>query len=80
MIEKPTAKGKQFISPTKTSFFELATSFDFTEKDSFYEIKVEKEENYIWFEFDYGQPSPIADIPNFMLRQVEENPMKKLKN
>lgn len=61
LIEETQEVGERFISPAFDSFNNMQNSFHTLVNDVYYEIKVQKEEDYIWFEFEHGKPNPIDD-------------------
>jgi hypothetical protein len=53
----------------------MELSFHILMDDVYYEINVEKEDNYIWFVFDYGKPDPIDDkLTNINTGSKKDNP------
>jgi len=61
LIEETQEVGERFISPAFDSFNNMQNSFHALVNDVYYEIKVKKGEDYIWFEFEHGKPNPIDD-------------------
>ncbi|MDM8568356.1 hypothetical protein QUF50_02340 [Thiotrichales bacterium HSG1] len=59
LIEYKTKTGERIVNPNFDTFTSLGSSFHMLIDDVYYEIKVQKEKEYIWFEFDYGKPNPI---------------------
>lgn len=62
VIEEAKTRGERFIHPTKNTFENIENSFDFTMPDgSYYEVNVDKTDEFIWFSFDFGKPNPRDD-------------------
>src|SRR5699024_2950243 len=52
----------------------LDESFYVLIDDIYYEVIVEKEDEYIWFVFDYGKPNPLDDkLTNIKTGDKKEN-------
>ena len=59
LIEESQNSGEQFIAPTKDTFSALANSFTYNNTDgSLYEVCVEKQNEYVFFVFSFGNPEP----------------------
>jgi hypothetical protein len=53
----------------------MESSFHILMDDVYYEINVEKKDNYIWFAFDYGKPDPIDNkLTNINTGSKKDNP------
>ncbi len=61
LIEESQVSGERFILPSKNVFSNLDESFYVLIDDIYYEVIVEKKDEYIWFVFDYGKPNPLDD-------------------
>jgi len=64
LFEEKTSSGERFFIPSADSFSQMETSFYVLMDNIYYDVNVEKEDNYIWFAFDYGNPGPIDDKYN----------------
>ncbi len=51
IVEKPSS-GERFSTPSADSFNELEESFHILLDNMYYEVIVEKEDDYVWFSFD----------------------------
>jgi hypothetical protein len=76
MIET-TEEGSRFIMPSANSFNELEEFFHILIDDVYYEVIVEKEDDCIWFAFDYGKPDPIDDKLTNVKTGIKKNNLRK---
>lgn len=75
LIEEKTSSGERFSAPSIESFASMESSFHILMDDVYYEINVEKKDNYIWFAFDYGKPDPIDNkLTNINTGSKKDNP------
>jgi hypothetical protein len=75
LIEENKSSGEQFLTPTSESFNQIELSFHILMDNVYYEVTTEKENNYIWFAFDYGKPAPIDDkLTNINTGLKKDNP------
>ncbi len=61
LIYESSITGERYISPDLEAFNDITEKFGYTLDDTYYEISIEKTEQYIWFNFDYNKPEPIDD-------------------
>ena len=61
LYEDSSFEDERFTLPSQTDFYELEDRFYILIDDIYYESVVQKEDEYIWFVFDYGKPNPIDD-------------------
>jgi len=75
LTEEVKTKGERFLKPTKKTFESLDSFDTITIKEYYYEIKIDSSEQYIWFAFDFGNPSPIDNkLTNVKTNEKKENP------
>jgi len=75
LIQENISSGERFLTPSIDSFNQIKTSFHLLMDSVYYEVNVGKEENYIWFAFDYGNPEPIDDkLTNINTGSKKDNP------
>lgn len=75
LFEESQESGERFINPRLHSFQKLQQNFSRLENDTYYEVKTVKNEQYIWFVFDYGKPRPLdEDLTNINTGEKRENP------
>lgn len=75
LMEENISSGERFLNPTLNSFDELDESFHILMDSVYFEVRVVKEEKYIWFEFDYGKPDPIDEkLTNINTGDKKDNP------
>jgi hypothetical protein len=62
-IEQNSKHGElEFDTPTPNTFEMLVENkYQYQHQDTYYEVDVEKRNTYIWFYFEYGNPSPRDD-------------------
>jgi len=58
LYEDSNERGERFVLPTKELFESIPDSFDFSDESTYYSIKTEKANDYIWFYFDFGSSEP----------------------
>ena len=58
LIEESTSSGDRFVCPTKNSFALLEDTVKFNDNQTLFEINIEKKEDYAFFVFNFGNPSP----------------------
>ncbi|MDR0307396.1 MAG: hypothetical protein LBI42_11245 [Chitinispirillales bacterium] len=58
IIEESENSGVRFVTPTKETFSKLEESFNYTKDGSFYNVTVEKHDDYAFFVFTFGNPAP----------------------
>jgi hypothetical protein len=69
-----TASGERYINPTMNDFSLLNDFYSYSSDKTYYEIKVKKEQQYIWFEFNFGNPSPRDEsITNITTGEKKDN-------
>lgn len=74
LYEETTEKGERFVNPSVDSFLSIETSFHLLLDNIYYEINVEKNNEFIWFVFNYGKPNPIDDnLTNINTGTKKEN-------
>lgn len=74
LIEEKTSRGEKFVRPSRDTFNDMESDFHIIIDDIFYEVNVEKNDSFIWFEFDYGQPNPIDNkLTNIKTGAKKEN-------
>lgn len=61
LIEENEEGVERFTSPDSKTFSSLREKINFMDEELFYEVVVEKYNDYIWFSFDYGKPAPIDE-------------------
>ena len=61
LIEETTSLGAQFVFPAKNSFSSIEESFNYNDGKTYLEISTEKEDDYVFFVFNFGNPSPRDD-------------------
>ncbi len=61
LIEENEEVGERFTNPEIKTFSSLREKINFMDEDQFYEVSIEKNNDYIWFSFDYGKPAPIDE-------------------
>ena len=75
LIEETKEKGERFVPPTFNSFKNMKNSINTLINDIYYDIKVQKEENYIFFAFEHGKSKPIDDkLTNIKTGDKKNNP------
>lgn len=75
LIVENMSLGERFSTPSADSFNELEESFHILLDDVYYEVIVEKEDDYVWFSFDFGKPDPIDDkLTNINTGSKKDNP------
>jgi hypothetical protein len=75
LIEEGISSGERFLTLSPKSFNQMESSFHILMDNVFYEVNVEKNDNYIWFVFDYGKPDPIDDkLTNIRTGLKKDNP------
>jgi hypothetical protein len=75
LIEEKTSSGERFSAPSIESFASMKPSFHILMDGVYYEINVERKDNYIWFVFDYGKPDPIDNkLTNINTGSKKDNP------
>ena len=57
-IEESESIGERYIYPTQETFENLDDQFSIVFDGVYYEVCVEKSDDFIWFSFDYGKPNP----------------------
>jgi len=78
LIEESVNSGGRFIPPTKNTFNNLEEKFSFSNEKTFYEILVEKTNDYIFFICDFGNPEPRDDnLTNVNTGIKSDNPRTK---
>lgn len=74
LIEKSSLAGERFIYPTFDTFIDLDSSFHILIDNAYHEVNIQKNENCIWFEFDYGKPDPIDNkLTNINTGEKKDN-------
>ena len=58
IIEESKTVGERFVYPTIKTFKNLDTQFSILIDGVYYEVCIEKQEDFIWFSFDFGKPNP----------------------
>lgn len=58
LIEDSKDSAVRFITPNPDTFIDLPSSFHEYVDDTYYEVNVLKENDYIWFDIDYGKTNP----------------------
>jgi hypothetical protein len=58
LIEESVNSGARFVSPTKNSFALLENEIQFNDNQTYFEISIEKTDDYIFFVFNFGNPTP----------------------
>lgn len=58
LIEESTSSGDRFVLPTKKSFAALEETAQFTDYQTYFEISTEKTDDYTFFVFSFGNPTP----------------------
>ena len=77
IIEENKESGERFIYPTKDTFKGIEDFFHITIDGIYYEVSVEKKENYIWFSYDFGKPNPRDEnLTNINTGEKRENDRK----
>jgi hypothetical protein len=77
LIVENISSGERFSIPSVDSFDELEETFHTLIDDVYYEVIVEKDDDYIWFAFDYGKPDPIDDKLTNVKTGVKKNNLRK---
>jgi hypothetical protein len=62
LIKEATDRGGRFISPMREILEKIPDAFDYLHDNIYYDVKVIKNIEYIWFEFDFGSPAPRAEV------------------
>lgn len=74
LYEDSIEKGERFINPDFESFSKIENSFNILLDNIFYEINIEKNNNFVWFVFNYGKPNPIDEnLTNINTGEKKEN-------
>lgn len=55
-------RGERILPPKKDDFNGLEDLEKYVEEKNYYDIKIIREEDYVWFVFDYGNPEPRDPI------------------
>ncbi|RBQ32789.1 hypothetical protein CRU92_03480 [Arcobacter sp. FW59] len=58
VIEETKTTGDRFVYPTYETFKSMEDEFNILIDGIYYEVIVEKTNDYIWFSFDFGKPNP----------------------
>lgn len=58
VIEETKTTGDRFVYPTYETFKDMEDEFNILIDGIYYEVIVEKINDYIWFSFDFGKPNP----------------------
>jgi len=58
LIEESTSSGDRFVFPTKNSFALFEDTIKFNDNQTHFEINIERTEDYAFFVFNFGNPSP----------------------
>lgn len=58
LIQEEQQQGERFIFPNRASFNSLGDRFNITIEETYYEIVVEKSDDFIWFSFDFNRADP----------------------
>jgi hypothetical protein len=58
LIEESTSSGDRFVFPSKDSFALLEDAVKFNDNQTRFEINIEKADDYTFFVFKFGNPSP----------------------
>jgi hypothetical protein len=58
IIEETTRPGERYINPSKETFDSLPETFSHTQDSVYFDIVVEKDDDYIFFIFKYGNTEP----------------------
>lgn len=61
LIEESVSSGDRFVFPTNNSFAILEEIIKFNDNQTLFEIAVEKEDDYTFFVFNFGNPTPRAN-------------------
>jgi hypothetical protein len=78
LIEEPVNSGDRFILPTRNTFYSLEENFSFHNEKTFYEIFVEKANDYVFFICDFGNPEPRDEnLTNVNTGTKSNNPRTK---
>lgn len=73
-IEEMTVAGNRFDVPAKETFAALESVFRINDGDFFYEIEVEKSDEYVFGSFDFGNPTPRdSSLTNINTGEKREN-------
>jgi hypothetical protein len=74
LIEEATREGERFISPSVESFSELPSTFHTLIDNVYYEVNAEKDDAFLWVNFEYGKPEPIDEkLTNVNTGEKREN-------
>jgi chaperonin cofactor prefoldin len=78
IIQENKKKGERYISPTVDTFKDIDTNFNILIDDTYYEVFIEKKDNYIWFELDFNKPNPRDEhLTNIKTGEKRENDREK---
>lgn len=79
LLEVTGKIGEKYICPKPDSFNNISESFNILVDDNYYEVTVEKNETYIWFDINFGSPTPRGEeLTNITTGDKKLNPRKNI--
>lgn len=77
LIEDSLQQGERFVPLDADSFKDIPETFHTLVDNTYYEVSVQKHIDYIWFIFDFGNPSPRDEnLTNINTGEKKDNPRK----
>ncbi len=71
--------GEQFVHPNPNIFNVMPESFNILINKFYYEVSVQKNEKYIWFDVNFGSPNPRdEELTNINNGNKKSNPRERI--
>lgn len=74
IIEESKMVGDRFLYPKIETFKDIDEEFSILIDGTYYEVIIEKTDDFIWFSFDFGRPNPRDEqLTNIVTGEKREN-------
>lgn len=75
ILKESDSQGARFVIPDQSDFDNIEKESNFTKGETFYEYKIEIEDDFVWLSFDYGKTNPRDEnLTNIETGKKRKNP------